>query len=66
MPANPRAVFLMRQFTRGVPDEPFEAAKIDGASERPVRGTVGIPCPLAFGPHQRHLTGSIATTGLKS
>ncbi|MGW5678678.1 hypothetical protein ACWEV4_27000 [Streptomyces sp. NPDC003860] len=65
-PANTRAAFLMREFIRGLPDEPFEAESIDGASQRPVRGTVGIPCPLVLGPLQRHLTGSIATTGLKS
>ena len=31
--ANSQAVFLMRQFISQLPDELFEAAKIDGASE---------------------------------
>ena len=31
--ANAQAVFLMRQFIQGLPDELFEAARIDGASE---------------------------------
>ena len=31
--ANAQAVFLMRQFIEGLPDELFEAARIDGASE---------------------------------
>ena len=52
--ANTQAVFLMRQFIRGLPDELFEAARVDGASEfmvfwrivlplcRPVLATLGI------------------------
>jgi multiple sugar transport system permease protein len=51
--ANAQTVFLMRQFIRGLPDEVFDAAKIDGASEwrtfvaiilplvRPVMATMG-------------------------
>lgn len=31
--ANAQAVFLMRQFIAGIPDELIEAAKLDGASE---------------------------------
>lgn len=52
--ANSQAVFLMRQFIRGLPDELFEAAKVDGASEariflrivlpltKPILATLGI------------------------
>ncbi len=52
--ANAQAVFLMRQFISGLPDELFEAAKIDGAGEfriflrivlplcKPVLATLGI------------------------
>ena len=52
--ANAQAVFLMRQFIQGLPDELFEAAKIDGASEfqifvrivlpliKPIMATLGI------------------------
>ena len=52
--ANSQAVFLMRQFIVQLPDELFEAAEIDGASEwriftmivlpliRPVLATLGI------------------------
>lgn len=52
--ANAQAVFLMRQFIRDLPDELFEAAKVDGASEwriffqivmpltKPVLATLGI------------------------
>ncbi len=52
--ANAQAVFLMRQFIQGLPDELFEAAKIDGAGEfrifwqivlplcRPILATLGI------------------------
>ncbi len=52
--ANAQAVFLMRQFIQGLPDELFEAAKIDGASEmriffrivlplcKPVLATLGV------------------------
>lgn len=31
--ANTQAIFLMRQFIQGIPDELIEAARIDGASE---------------------------------
>ena len=52
--ANSQAVFLMRQFIRDLPDELFDAAKVDGASEwrvywqivlpltRPILATLGI------------------------
>lgn len=52
--ANAQAVFLMRQFISGLPDELFEAARIDGAGEmrifiklvlplcKPVLATLGI------------------------
>ncbi|AZC14010.1 carbohydrate ABC transporter permease [Microbacterium sp. ABRD28] len=52
--ANAQAVFLMRQFIAGLPDELFEAAKIDGAGEfrimmrivlplcKPILATLGI------------------------
>ena len=52
--ANSQAVFLMRQFIRDLPDELFDAAKVDGASEwriywqivlpltRPVLATLGV------------------------
>lgn len=52
--ANAQAVFLMRQFIQGLPDELFEAAKIDGAGElriffqivlplcKPVLATLGV------------------------
>ncbi|BCJ64272.1 carbohydrate ABC transporter permease [Polymorphospora rubra] len=52
--ANSQSVFLMRQFIRGLPDELFEAAKVDGASEwrifwqivlpltKPILATLGI------------------------
>jgi multiple sugar transport system permease protein len=52
--ANAQAVFLMRQFIQGLPDELFEAARIDGAGEfriflrivlplcKPVLATLGI------------------------
>ncbi|MEU4569135.1 carbohydrate ABC transporter permease [Micromonospora sp. NPDC023956] len=52
--ANAQAVFLMRQFIGGLPDELFEAAKIDGASEwrtfvrivlplcKPILATLGV------------------------
>lgn len=42
--ANAQAVFLMRQFIQGLPDELFEAARIDGASE--FRIFLGIVLPL--------------------
>lgn len=52
--ANSQAVFLMRQFIMGLPDELFEAARIDGAGEwtvfvrlvlpliKPILATLGI------------------------
>ncbi|MER7333558.1 MULTISPECIES: carbohydrate ABC transporter permease [unclassified Micromonospora] len=52
--ANAQAVFLMRQFIQGLPDELFEAARIDGASEwrmfvrivlplcKPILATLGV------------------------
>ena len=52
--ANAQAVFLMRQFIRDLPDELFDAAKVDGAPEwrvfvqivlplvRPILATLGI------------------------
>lgn len=52
--ANAQAVFLMRQFILGLPDELFDAARIDGAGEwrtftrivlpliRPILATLGI------------------------
>lgn len=52
--ANSQAVFLMRQFIKGLPDELFDAARIDGAGEwtvfwrivmpltRPILATLGI------------------------
>lgn len=41
--ANSQAVFLMRQFIVQLPDELFEAAKIDGASEWRIYTTVVLP-----------------------
>lgn len=41
--ANSQAVFLMRQFMYQLPDELFEAAKIDGASEWRIYTTIVIP-----------------------
>jgi multiple sugar transport system permease protein len=52
--ANSQAVFLMRQFIRGLPDELFDSAKVDGAGEwrtfwqivlpltRPILATLGV------------------------
>lgn len=52
--ANSQAIFLMRQFIKELPDEIFDAARIDGASEwrtfvqivlpliRPILATLGI------------------------
>jgi multiple sugar transport system permease protein len=52
--ANSQAVFLMRQFIRDLPDELFDAAKVDGASEwwvfwrlvlpltKPILATLGV------------------------
>jgi multiple sugar transport system permease protein len=41
--ANAQAVFLMRQFIGGLPDELFEAAKIDGAGEFRIVMTIVLP-----------------------
>lgn len=41
--ANAQAVFLMRQFIKGLPDELFEAAKIDGAGEWRTFATIVLP-----------------------
>ncbi|MEU9835770.1 carbohydrate ABC transporter permease [Streptosporangium sp. NPDC048047] len=41
--ANAQAVFLMRQFILDLPDELFEAAKVDGASEWRVYWTIVLP-----------------------
>ncbi|MFE7130176.1 carbohydrate ABC transporter permease [Streptomyces sp. NPDC057638] len=41
--ANSQAVFLMRQFIAQLPDELFEAARIDGASEWRIYVTVVVP-----------------------
>lgn len=41
--ANAQAVFLMRQFIKGLPDELFEAAKIDGAGEWRTFLTIVLP-----------------------
>jgi len=41
--ANAQAVFLMRQFIEGLPDDLFEAARIDGAGEFRIFLTVVLP-----------------------
>ncbi len=41
--ANAQAVFLMRQFVRGLPDELFEAARLDGCSEWQVFYRIVLP-----------------------
>lgn len=41
--ANSQAVFLMRQFIRDLPDELFEAARIDGAGEWTVFTRIVLP-----------------------
>ncbi|MGP9581075.1 carbohydrate ABC transporter permease [Brachybacterium sp. AOP42-C2-15] len=41
--ANTQALFLMRQFIRGIPDELLEAARIDGASELRVYLSIILP-----------------------
>ncbi|WP_223360580.1 carbohydrate ABC transporter permease [Leifsonia sp. ZF2019] len=41
--ANAQAVFLMRQFIQGLPDELFEAARIDGAGEFRIFLTIVLP-----------------------
>ncbi|MFF2051417.1 carbohydrate ABC transporter permease [Leifsonia sp. NPDC058194] len=41
--ANAQAVFLMRQFIEGLPDDLFEAARIDGAGEFRIFLTIVLP-----------------------
>ncbi|MBB6097500.1 multiple sugar transport system permease protein [Deinobacterium chartae] len=41
--ANAQAVFLMRQFIAGIPDELIEAARIDGASEWRIYWQIILP-----------------------
>lgn len=41
--ANAQAVFLMRQFIQGLPDDLFEAARIDGAGEFRIFLTIVLP-----------------------
>ncbi|MYT75435.1 MULTISPECIES: carbohydrate ABC transporter permease [unclassified Streptomyces] len=41
--ANAQAVFLMRQFIQGLPDELFEAARLDGCSEWQVFRRIVLP-----------------------
>lgn len=41
--ANVQAVFLMRQFILGLPDELFEAARLDGAGEFRIFWTIVLP-----------------------
>ena len=41
--ANAQALFLMRQFIRGIPDELIEAARIDGAGELRVFFRIVLP-----------------------
>ncbi|RSN09547.1 ABC transporter permease [Nonomuraea sp. WAC 01424] len=41
--ANAQAVFLMRQFIMGLPDELFEAARLDGASEWRIFSRIVLP-----------------------
>lgn len=41
--ANAQAVFLMRQFITGLPDELFEAARIDGAGEFSIFVRIVLP-----------------------
>ncbi|MFW6721283.1 carbohydrate ABC transporter permease [Streptomyces sp. MAR4 CNY-716] len=41
--ANAQAVFLMRQFIQGLPDELFEAARLDGCSELQIFGRIVLP-----------------------
>jgi len=41
--ANAQAVFLMRQFIAGMPDELFEAARLDGCSEWRVYRSIVLP-----------------------
>lgn len=41
--ANAQAVFLLRQFIMGIPDELIEAAKLDGASEFRIYAQIILP-----------------------
>ena len=41
--ANAQAVFLMRQFIMGLPDELFEAARLDGCSEWQIFSRIVLP-----------------------
>ncbi|MEO3840792.1 MULTISPECIES: carbohydrate ABC transporter permease [unclassified Streptomyces] len=41
--ANAQAVFLMRQFIQGLPDELFEAARLDGCGELQIFGRIVLP-----------------------
>ncbi len=41
--ANAQAVFLLRQFIMGIPDELIEAAKLDGASEFRIYAQIVLP-----------------------
>jgi multiple sugar transport system permease protein len=41
--ANAQAVFLMRQFIMGLPDELFEAARLDGCSEWRIYTSIVLP-----------------------
>ncbi|WP_425578321.1 carbohydrate ABC transporter permease [Streptomyces albiaxialis] len=41
--ANAQAVFLMRQFIMGLPDELFEAARLDGCSEWQIFARIVLP-----------------------
>ncbi|WP_425554383.1 carbohydrate ABC transporter permease [Kribbella sancticallisti] len=44
--AGPFGVFLLRQFIRGIPDSLLESARIDGASELRIFGSVVLPLCL--------------------
>lgn len=44
--ANAQAVFLMRQFILGLPDDLIEAAKLDGASEFHIYSRIILPLSL--------------------
>ncbi|WP_442818021.1 carbohydrate ABC transporter permease [Streptomyces sp. NBC_01224] len=41
--ANAQAVFLMRQFIQGLPDELFEAARLDGCNEWQIFSRIVLP-----------------------
>lgn len=44
--ANAQAVFLMRQFIKGIPDDLIEAAKLDGASEFHIYSRIIMPLSM--------------------